>query len=129
MWRPSDLPPDLFTDLADDSVAGSVSSFESTTNTVTVRASCTRRCLLVVTDLFYPGWQARVGQRKLAIVPANGIFRAVVLEAGDHELHMRYAPASFRAGMAISGGTFLLILGCLVAARRERIRSTRAQRV
>ncbi len=58
--------------------------------------------LLVVTDLFYPGWIAEEEGRKLEILRADGFFRAVALPAGSHRVVFRYRPILFLAGAGIS---------------------------
>ena len=75
---------------------------------IVVRAECAERCLLVLTDLFYPGWRASVDGREAAILRANAIFRGVWLDAGRHEVVFRFEPRSFYAGLAILAATLLL---------------------
>jgi hypothetical protein len=65
--------------------------------------------LLVVTDLFYPGWIAEEGGRRLAILRADGFFRAVALPAGSHRVTFRYRPVSVLVGAGISAAALLTI--------------------
>jgi len=62
--------------------------------------------LLVVSDLYYPGWQATVetkGQkRSVPILRTNRVMRGVVLPAGKHWVRFEYRPASFMMGATIS---------------------------
>jgi uncharacterized membrane protein YfhO len=51
-----------------------------TTEEVAIRAECQSACLLVLTDLHYPGWRAYVDERETEIQRANAVFRAVQLE-------------------------------------------------
>ena len=62
---------------------------------------------LVLTDTFYPGWRAYVDGVETPIYQANYLFRAVPLNAGDHEVRFVYRPKSFAVGAALSL-TFLL---------------------
>jgi hypothetical protein len=73
--------------------------------------------VLVVSDAYYPGWEAyldQAGKRQpVRIVEAFGGWRAVELpEAGPYRVTMHYRPASFRVGMWISLGAaaFWLVL-------------------
>ena len=66
--------------------------------------------LLVVTDLFYPGWIAEEGGRRLEILRADGFFRAVALPAGSHRVTFRYKPVSVLVGAGISAAALLTIL-------------------
>ena len=66
--------------------------------------------LLVVTDLFFPGWVAEEGGRRLPILRADGFFRAVALTAGSHRVTFRYRPVSVFLGAGISMAALLTIL-------------------
>ncbi|MEJ2212427.1 MAG: YfhO family protein, partial [Anaerolineae bacterium] len=65
---------------------------------------------VVLTDAYYPGWEAEVDGQPAPIQRADVYFRAVALEAGRHEVVFRYRPASLRLGLAISGGAGLGLL-------------------
>lgn len=60
---------------------------------------------LVLTDLFYPGWKAFVGDREVPIHRANYLFRAVRLDAASSEVRFEYRPGSFRLGLILAGCT------------------------
>jgi hypothetical protein len=53
---------------------------------------------LVLSDVWYPGWQTRVDGHGTQIWRANYLFRAVHLEAGTHEVLFSYTPWSFYLG-------------------------------
>jgi hypothetical protein len=65
---------------------------------------------LVVSDAYYPGWQARVDGAPTVIYPADGLFRAVWVSAGPHQVDFVYRPASVQIGALIT------VLGCAFAA-------------
>src|SRR5262249_14360024 len=58
--------------------------------------------LLVLADLFYPGWIAEEDGRRLPMLRANGYFRAVALPAGTHRVVFRYRPPAVAAGLGLS---------------------------
>ena len=78
-----------------------------------VRAECPG--LLVFSELFYPGWEARVDGRPVPLRRANVAFSALWLEAGEHRIERRYVPRIFHLGLAISLATLGLVV---VWARR-----------
>jgi hypothetical protein len=82
---------------------------------VTADVSADRAGLLVLTDLAYPGWTARVDGKPAALLAADGCFRAVAVGAGSHRVEFRYRPVSFLAGAAIS---IAALLGILIWWRR-----------
>ncbi len=66
--------------------------------------------LLVLSDTFYPGWQAAVDGRRVPIYQTNAAFRGVLVPPGRHRVEMHFRPRSLIVGlgMAVAGG-----LGCL----------------
>jgi len=73
-----------------------------------VSAGC--RGMLVLADLDYPGWEARIDGRPAEIVKAYGIARGVVVDSGKHTVEYRFRSKS------VFRGTLLLVLGLLVVA-------------
>jgi hypothetical protein len=69
---------------------------------VVVEANAARDGYLVLTDTFYPGWKVSVDGRPGRIYPANYLFRAVPLEAGQHRVRFRYDPPAFKIGAAVT---------------------------
>ena len=74
--------------------------------------------LLVLGEVFYPGWKASVDDRPVKIYRADGLVRAVAVPKGTHRVSVRYEPASVRWGAILSVLTFLGVCGLLVYCRR-----------
>ncbi len=91
---------------------------------VRLEAQFDRPGYLVLTDAYYPGWEAEVDGQPAPILRTDIYFRAVALEAGQHQVVFRYRPASVRLGLAISGAAVLAALlasaGLVLAHRRHR---------
>ncbi len=85
-----------------------VSEQSSRHQRIAVSADCPG--LLVLSEVFYPGWQVRIDGRPAALLRANVAFSAVWLDAGEHEVEWRYVPQSFRLGLVIAG----LTLGAVI---------------
>ena len=77
---------------------------------------------LVFSEVWYPGWRAWVDGMAVPIYRANFAFRAVHLpSAGVHTVEMRFEPASFKIGAAITAITILALAGSAVwRVRRSR---------
>ena len=63
-----------------------------------------------------PGWLAFVDGRETAKLRGAGVFRAVFLKVGAHEVEWRYRPASLTLGAVIS---LLALAGISVFHVRE----------
>jgi uncharacterized membrane protein YfhO len=68
---------------------------------------------VVLTDVYFPGWEATLDGAAVALLRANLNFRAVAVPAGEHEIEMRYRPASLRWG---AGLALLAAVACVGAA-------------
>jgi hypothetical protein len=88
---------------------------------IVVQVSNDRPGILVLSEIFYPGWVATVNGAEQEILKANGTLRAVALDAGDHTVVFEFAPASFRYGMWVSSGSLLLLI-VIVAVHRLKAR-------
>jgi hypothetical protein len=86
---------------------------------VVVSVSTSRRGLLVLSDLFYPGWRAWAGGQEVEIHRANYLFRAVEVEAGQTEVRFVYEPESFWYGWVVAGCTLALLVGASSWHRRR----------
>ncbi|HUE84326.1 MAG TPA: YfhO family protein [Pyrinomonadaceae bacterium] len=78
--------------------------------------------VLVLSEIFYPGWKATVDGRPVKIDVANYLFRGIALPEGQHRIELRYAPTTVIAGALISLGTFLLIIALLILGAMRPIR-------
>jgi len=58
--------------------------------------------ILVLTDNYYPGWQATIDGLPTKIYRANYSFRAISLPAGRHQVLFFYRPQSFIYGLCLS---------------------------
>jgi hypothetical protein len=78
---------------------------------------------LVLSEVWYPGWQATVDGVPTPVLRANYAFRAVRLEPGQHQVQFIFTPRSWRLGLAISGVTLLILIlvGLYALASRKLI--------
>ncbi|MBN1978099.1 MAG: YfhO family protein [Anaerolineae bacterium] len=57
---------------------------------------------LVLSEVYYPGWQATVDGEAVKVLRADYAFRAVALSPGEHIVKMTFTPWTWRAGLAVS---------------------------
>jgi hypothetical protein len=97
---------------------------------IRVMVNANQRALLVVSESHDPGWRALVDGKEVDLLRVNGDFMGCVVERGQHNVLLRFAPAAVRHGLPLSLAGLLagllLCLPSLVAlvrrARRERSR-------
>jgi len=65
---------------------------------------------LVISDLWYPGWKAWVGESEAPILHANFLFRAVAVGSGKQQVTLRYQPLSFYLGVVTSAAALIILL-------------------
>jgi hypothetical protein len=95
--------------------ADAVNATNERESSVRVRVYMACRGMLIVSDNNYPGWRATVDGQSARIWEINTALRGVVVEAGSHEVTMRYRPASVYFGLAL---TLLGLAGAIVLQRR-----------
>lgn len=76
------------------------------------------RGLLVLSENFYPGWEATVNGNPTTIYKVDGALRGVVIPSGDNRIIMRYAPRSVFVGLWLSLAAFSGTLAAFVLTRR-----------
>jgi len=91
-------------------------------NRIELRAQASATGLLVLSELYYPGWQATLNGQPAHIYKVNNILRGVIVSPGSNHLVMEYRPASIRLGAILSllafFGTFLFAAVVLWRSRR-----------
>lgn len=80
----------------------SIERMAETASTLTLSVDASDAGWLVVADTWYPGWQAAIDGQATTVFVADGLFRAVRLDAGTHTVTFKYRPASFSIGLALS---------------------------
>ena len=88
-------------------------------NEIRLRVDTPADAYLVLSEVWYPGWQATVDGVPTPVLRANYAFRAVRLEPDQHRVHMTYAPRSWGLGLAISGLTLLILVGLYLFVSRR----------
>lgn len=98
-----------------------VSISEYGDNAIVLDVSTPRAGYLVLSEIYYPGWNAYVDGKKVPVYRADWCLRALVVDAGRHRVEMKFESPSFREGADISLFTFgLCVVGFIVSARRKR---------
>ena len=100
---------------------GPVHLLEDTPQRVVAQVSTTAPSVLVLRDALAPGWHATVDGQVQPIVRADGLFRAVAVPAGQHEVVWQFAAPGLQAGLVASGLAWLAwIAAWLVLRQRQK---------
>ncbi len=91
---------------------------------ISITTESNGRGFLVLTDQYYPGWEAFVDGSPRKIYRANYLFRCVAVPPGRHEVVFQYAPRSFRLGIMLSSVGLLALIACAIWPLTVRPRKT-----
>ncbi|MBK7860591.1 MAG: hypothetical protein IPJ65_18730 [Archangiaceae bacterium] len=75
---------------------------------------------LVISDAWFPGWQASLDGAPAELAVSHGALREVSLPAGRHHLTLRYRPWPFYAGAGLSLLASLVLIALALRAPKTR---------
>jgi len=76
--------------------------------------------LLILSETYYPGWQATIDGQPASIFRADYVLRAVPVPAGEHTVELIFRPLTFTIGAIVSALTLLTVVILLIIYRRKR---------
>jgi hypothetical protein len=91
----------------DTTLDGSAEVTRRTTAHVEIQYRSNQPAALVLSDAYYPGWQAYIDGEPAPMFPAYHAFRGLIVPAGEHLVEYRYEPWTFRVGLAMSVAAML----------------------
>ncbi len=112
------LEPSLF-QTSTTADAGTASILSRTPTNLSIEVQANQSSLLVLSEMFYPGWKARLDGRDVDLWRVDYNLRGVSVPSGRHLVEFRYAPMSINLGAAISLMTALGLLAILVWERKR----------
>ncbi len=126
---PPVVAPEMFVELSSAQVAELVpylpGSAPTASESVTIAAYGPQRVeldaqlerpgMVILADVYYPGWRLTIDGRDAPIHRVNRMMRGAAVPAGRHRLIYTFAPNSFRVGGAITfaAGATLAVLGLM----------------
>jgi len=85
-------------------------------NEIRLRVHAASAGLLVLSEIYYPGWVATVNGKTVPIHPVDHTLRGIAVPAGEDQVVLLYRPATVAAGAALSFTAFFCtILAGVVA--------------
>jgi uncharacterized membrane protein YfhO len=79
-------------------------------NVIELDVKADSKSVLVLSEVYYPEWKAKIDGKESKIFTANGITRAIFVDKGSHKVKFYFDPASFRKGLAV----FIVSVICMV---------------
>ena len=83
---------------------------EYSLNKIIVKTSNNCDAKLMSSEVYYPGWKARVDGKEKPIIVSNRVFRTLLLPEGNHTIEYYYYPEIYIIGLIIS---FLTLSGAV----------------
>ncbi|HEV2883885.1 MAG TPA: YfhO family protein, partial [Pyrinomonadaceae bacterium] len=88
-------------------------------NRMSIETSATTPTVLIVSEMFYAGWEATVDGQVVPVLRTDYLLRGVALPPGRHQVEMRYTAPAARTGAIISLSTLALLGGLAIYSRRR----------
>ncbi len=110
------------------SKSGTVTLTQLAPESVVLDVDAKAPAFLVLTDLYYPGWQATIGGEPTTVYRANYLFRGVEVPFGRNRVEFTYRSRSFRLGLAITIAGAMALGGGLVTVGVATILDLRGAR-
>jgi hypothetical protein len=105
-----------------DSRGKALFSSRTPTNLI-VEAESVKPSVLVLSEMFYPGWQAKLDGRAVELLRVDYNLRGVSVPTGKHLVELSYRPKSVMTGAAVSLATALGLLAIFVwEKKRDRLK-------
>jgi Bacterial membrane protein YfhO len=78
-----------------------------------VRVDTDSQAFLVLSDVWYPGWQVRIDGEPAHLYRTDYVLRGVLVPPGSHFVQFEYRPKSFVVGFAVSAASVVLLISLL----------------
>jgi len=99
---------------------GKIELIRDTPNECRLRITATRPAAFVATEIYTKDWHAMLDEAAVPLVRADGVFRAIPIPVGTHELRIFIRPRILYWAGATSVCGLLLIAGCFLVPALQR---------
>jgi uncharacterized membrane protein YfhO len=99
------------------------------TDQIQMEARTNSRALLVLSEMYYPGWRAELDGVPVKIEKVDGALRGIAVPAGNSQVTLVYAPRSVIWGAILSLASIVsvIIFGAINFLRPDRKQSASAE--
>lgn len=83
-------------------------------NEVSIEVNSPCNGFIVSSEVYYPGWEAKIDGKKTDVIVSNLAFRAINIPKGEHIIKFYYQPKIFFISLLISGGFVIIAIFYLI---------------
>jgi hypothetical protein len=76
---------------------------------VEVKTNSSSPAFLVLSDVYYPGWKAKIDEKNVQLFQTNYVLRGVLVPSGEHVVKFEFKSTSFHLGVGISFASLVLL--------------------
>jgi uncharacterized membrane protein YfhO len=117
--------PKFLSGARNDSSSGKADISSYKLNSISLDVSTPQNGILLLSEIYYPGWNAYIDGVKQKILRANWNLRAIPVTKGAHAVDVRFEPESFRRGAFITMTSILLsVIGIVYSLYKKEKRTT-----
>jgi hypothetical protein len=80
-------------------------------NQLIVEVDAADEGLLILSEVYYPGWRASVDDTPVRLIRADGLLRGIPVPKGHHTVHVWYAASTASSGLVISMLALVVVIG------------------
>jgi hypothetical protein len=98
---------------------GQITRVSTAPNQLSVDVTAGAPALLLVSQVWYPGWQVRIdGVSQGQPLRTDYLFQGVVVPAGTHHIELTFSPSSWRVGWVLAALAAVGLVACAILQRR-----------
>ncbi len=105
--------------LSNDNEINNANIISYETNNVLIETSNFDASILILTDVYYPGWKAFIDGTETKIYRADGLVKAIFVPEGEHTIEFVYLPESYNTGITISLITAFILVAIYFVSRNK----------
>ncbi len=87
---------------------------------IVAQVTTTAPAVLVLRDALAPGWSAQIDGQPQPLVRADGLFRALAVPAGQHQVVWQFAAPGVQLGATLSAVAWLAAIALWIVGRRRQ---------
>ncbi len=91
-------------------------------NRIELEADMPAAGYVVLSEVYYPGWEVQIDGATALLYRANYAFRAVYVDAGTRRIILRFRPVLWRVGLAVAGVAPAALVAFFVAKSVVKIK-------